>query len=110
MMGRGRQRTRGKWKRSMSDKTLLQDIRVVDMTSVIFGPYCTATLAAMGADVVKIEPAKGDEVRRVGRPAATRGMGPGHMTLNSGKRSVTWDLKSPKGRTAIRRLLARSHV
>lgn len=90
--------------------TLLEGIRIADMTSVIFGPYCTATLAAMGAEVVKVEPAGGDEVRRVGRPAATRGMGPAHMTLNAGKRSVTWDLKSPEGSALMRRLLARSDV
>ena len=89
---------------------LLEGIRIADMTSVIFGPYCTATLAAMGAEVIKVEPAGGDEVRRVGRPAVTRGMGPAHMTLNAGKRSVTWNLKTAEGRALMRRLLARSDV
>lgn len=89
---------------------ILQGIRIVDMTSVIFGPYCTATLAEMGAEVVKIEPSNGDEVRRVGRPVVTRGMGPCHMTLNRGKRSVVWNLKSERGQAAIRKLIARSDV
>nr|WP_201764710.1 CoA transferase [Halomonas titanicae] len=89
---------------------MLEGIRIVDMTSVIFGPYCTATLASMGADVIKIEPARGDEVRRVGKPAATRGMGPCHMTVNSGKRSVTWDLKTPEGQAELRCLLKQSDV
>jgi crotonobetainyl-CoA:carnitine CoA-transferase CaiB-like acyl-CoA transferase len=89
---------------------ILDGIRILDMTSVIFGPYCTATLAEMGADVIKIEPASGDEIRRVGRPAATRGMGPAHMTLNRGKRSVVWDLKSARGKAALHRLLKRSDV
>ncbi|HEM7839473.1 CoA transferase [Burkholderia multivorans] len=94
----------------MTGKPILDGIRVLDMTSVIFGPYCTATLAEMGADVIKIEPAAGDEIRRVGRPAHTRGMGPAHMTLNRGKRSVVWDLKTPRGRTALTRLLRRCDV
>ncbi|QHE88750.1 CoA transferase [Hydrogenophaga sp. BPS33] len=80
------------------------------MTSVIFGPYCTATLADMGADVIKIEPAGGDEVRRVGRPVVTRGMGPGHMTVNHGKRSVTWNLKTDEGRRQLESLVRSADV
>lgn len=95
---------------TLAPRSILEGIRVLDMTSVIFGPYCTATLAEMGADVIKIEPISGDEVRRVGRPAKTRGMGPAHMTLNRGKRSVVWDLKTSRGKTALRRLLSRCDV
>lgn len=94
----------------MTGTSILNGIRILDMTTVIFGPYCTATLAEMGADVIKIEPASGDEIRRVGRPVKTRGMGPAHMTLNRGKRSVVWDLKTPRGKAAIRRLLSRCDV
>jgi crotonobetainyl-CoA:carnitine CoA-transferase CaiB-like acyl-CoA transferase len=89
---------------------MLSGITILDMTSVIFGPYATATLAAMGADVIKIEPAAGDEARRVGKPAKTRGMGPLHMTLNQGKRSVVFDLKSPEGKEMIARLIRKSDV
>ncbi len=89
---------------------ILKDIRIVDMTSVIFGPYCTATLAAMGADVIKLEPAEGDEVRKVGRPVATRGMGPCHMTVNHGKRSVTWNLKTDEGRQRFEQLVRTADV
>ncbi len=89
---------------------ILDGIRILDMTSVIFGPYCTATLSEMGAEVIKIESCTGDEIRRVGRPVATRGMGPAHMTLNRGKRSVVWDLKTPRGVAALRRLVKRSDV
>ncbi|HSV83125.1 MAG TPA: CoA transferase [Ramlibacter sp.] len=91
-------------------KPILEGIRVVDMTSVIFGPYCTATLAAMGADVIKIEAPGGDEVRRVGHPVATRGMGPCHMTVNQGKRSVTWNLKTPEGRGKFEEVLRTADV
>ncbi|VXC14388.1 L-carnitine dehydratase/bile acid-inducible protein F [Burkholderia sp. 8Y] len=94
----------------MAASAILDGVRILDMTSVIFGPYCTATLAEMGADVIKIEPLAGDEIRRVGRPAKTRGMGPAHMTLNRGKRSVVWDLKTPRGKAALLRLLGRCDV
>lgn len=80
------------------------------MTTVMFGPYATHTLAALGADVIKIEPVAGDEVRRVGRPTVTRGMGPCHLAINRGKRSVVWDLKSPWGRRALKILLGRADV
>ncbi len=80
---------------------ILSGVSVLDLTSVIFGPFCTALLAAMGANVVKLEPPQGDEARRVGRPATTRGMGPLHMTLNAGKSSVTWNIKTPAGRAAL---------
>lgn len=93
-----------------SPPAMLEGIRICDMTSVIFGPYCTATLAGMGADVVKLEPSNGDELRRVGTPRNTHGMGPCHMVMNAGKRSVTWDIKSPEGRRKLERLLAGSDV
>jgi crotonobetainyl-CoA:carnitine CoA-transferase CaiB-like acyl-CoA transferase len=89
---------------------MLEGIRICDMTSVIFGPYCTATLASMGAEVIKLEPSGGDELRRVGIPQNTRGMGPAHLTMNAGKRSVTWDIKSAEGRSRLEALLARSDV
>lgn len=94
----------------MPASTLLSNITVADMTSVLFGPYCTQTLADMGAKVTKIEPAAGDIFRYAGKPAATRGMGPCHMTVNRGKRSVSWDLKSPLGREATKRLIAQSDI
>lgn len=89
---------------------LLKDVKIADMSTVIFGPYCTQTLADMGADVVKVEPEKGDDFRNVGKSAKTRHMGPCHMTMNRGKRSVIWDLKSEAGATAIRKLIAESDV
>lgn len=94
----------------MPKTSLLSDIKVADMTSVLFGPYCTQTLADMGADVVKIEPKHGDVIRRVGAPAKTKKMGPTHLTLNRGKRCVDWDPKTPLGKEATRRLIASSDV
>lgn len=90
----------------MPGSTILSGLKIVDLTSIIMGPYCTQTLADMGADVVKVEPAKGDDFRYMGKPARSRAMGPCHLTLNRGKRSVTWDMRSPEGRALIRKLLA----
>ncbi|WP_300377291.1 CoA transferase [Henriciella sp.] len=94
----------------MPGSTLLSDIRIADMTTVIFGPYCTQTLADMGADVVKLEPPKGDDFRNVGKPAKNKRMGPCHLTMNRGKRSVVWDMKSDQGKAAIRKLIENSDV
>jgi crotonobetainyl-CoA:carnitine CoA-transferase CaiB-like acyl-CoA transferase len=94
----------------VSATSMLDGVRVLDMTSVMFGPYCTTTLANLGADVVKIEPLAGDELRRVGKPAVTRRMGPAHLTMNRGKRSVVWDLKTAKGKASLHALLSRSDV
>lgn len=98
------------FKAAPSSRPMLEGIRICDMTSVIFGPYCTATLASMGAEVIKLEPPGGDELRRVGTPQNTRGMGPAHVTVNAGKRSVTWDIKSVEGRNKLEALLARSDI
>ena len=94
----------------MPATNLLSDIKIADMSTGIFGPYCTQTLADMGADVIKIEPEKGDDFRNVGKSAKTRHMGPCHMTMNRGKRSVIWDLKSEEGAAAIRKLIQESDV
>lgn len=95
----------------MAAQPMLQGVRIADMTSVIFGPYATQVLADLGADVVKIEPAgSGDNIRILGRPPRTPGMGPAHLRLNRGKRSVDWDLKSEAGRAAMRRLVESSDV
>jgi crotonobetainyl-CoA:carnitine CoA-transferase CaiB-like acyl-CoA transferase len=74
---------------------MLEGVKIIDMTSVIFGPFCTQMLAEMGADVTKVEAPGGDIFRRAGTPAHTPLMGPCHMTLNRGKRSVELDLKQP---------------
>ncbi len=90
---------------------LLEGIRVTDLTTVFFGPYCTATLADLGADVIKLEQqGDGDTSRLVGNPPNTPGMGPVFMRLNRGKRNVDWDLKTPQGREAFTALLASSDV
>lgn len=94
----------------MPATTILSDIKIADMTTALFGPYCTQTLADMGADVIKLEPPSGDMMRYAGKPAKTKGMGPMHLTLNRGKRSVAWDQKTDQGKEATRRLLESSDI
>jgi crotonobetainyl-CoA:carnitine CoA-transferase CaiB-like acyl-CoA transferase len=94
----------------MAKQGMLTGIRVTDLTTVFFGPYCTQTLVDLGADVIKLEPAEGDTSRIIGNPPATPGMGPIYMRLNRGKRTIDWDLKTEPGRQAMHRLIESSDV
>ena len=94
----------------MTQTSILSGMRVADMSTVIFGPYCTQILGDLGADVIKVEPAGGDASRNIGISAKTPFMGPLHLRMNRGKRSVVWDLKSPSGREAMEQLLKTSDI
>jgi len=94
----------------MSNNSMLGGLHVADMTTVIFGPYCTQILADLGADVTKVEPEGGDASRNIGASSNTPFMGPLHLRMNRGKRSVVWDLKSQAGRAAMQALLAKSDI
>lgn len=94
----------------MTRKLPLAGVRITDMSTVVFGPYCTQILADLGADVIKVEPEEGDSIRNVGTPPNTPLMGPVYLRLNRGKRSACWDMKSEKGQRAVRRLLETSDV
>lgn len=90
---------------------LLQGVKVVDLTSVVFGPYATHILADLGAEVIKVEaPGSGDAFRWSGKAAVTPGMSPGFMAINRGKQSVALDLKTEAGLAAIREMLADADV
>jgi crotonobetainyl-CoA:carnitine CoA-transferase CaiB-like acyl-CoA transferase len=65
-------------------------------------PHATPTLADLGAEVIKVEAPGGDTMRYAGKPAHTRGMGPWHLTLNRGKRSIVLDLKADADAAVLR--------
>ncbi len=87
----------------------LHGIKVIDMTSVLMGPFASQALGDMGADVLKVEAPAGDLVRQIG-PARHTGMGPLFLNTNRNKRSVVLDLKQPAALDALRRLLADADV
>lgn len=91
-------------------KPMLEGLKVVDLTSVVFGPYATQILADYGAEVIKIEGPGGDAYRHGAKPAKTPGMGPGFIALNRGKKSLVLDLKSASDAATLRDLLSTADV
>jgi CoA:oxalate CoA-transferase len=91
----------------------LAGIRVLDLTNVLAGPFCTYQLALLGADVVKIEvPEGGDLARQLGADAELNGrhMGASFLAQNAGKKSVALNLKREEGKDVLRRLVADADV
>jgi formyl-CoA transferase len=87
----------------------LAGLRVIDLTRVLGGPFCTQTLSDHGAEVIKIEPPQGDEVRDWGPPFHD-GVASYYVGINRNKRAMALDLGAPKGRAVLLRLLARADV
>src|SRR2546430_1808854 len=87
----------------------LEGVKVIDMTTVLMGPYATQMLGDYGADVIKIETLDGDVTRQIG-PTRHPGMGPVFLNTNRSKRSICLDLKKTKGRDAVLRLIASADV
>jgi CoA:oxalate CoA-transferase len=91
----------------------LTGIRVLDVTNVLAGPFCSFQLALLGAEVIKIEqPGRGDLARMLGAdPAAAASlMGASFVAVNAGKQSVTINLKAPEGKEIFKKFVAISHV
>jgi crotonobetainyl-CoA:carnitine CoA-transferase CaiB-like acyl-CoA transferase len=87
----------------------LQGIRVIDLTRILSGPFCSMFLADMGAEVIKIEePGAGDPVRQQGE--AVNGYSLYFATFNRNKRSMTLNLRSEEGKEVLRQLLRGADV
>jgi crotonobetainyl-CoA:carnitine CoA-transferase CaiB-like acyl-CoA transferase len=87
----------------------LQGIRIVDLTTVIMGPYATQILADYGAEVIKVEPPEGD-IMRGAAPMNGPAMGHLHLQMNRNKRGVVLDVKKESGRRALLRLCEKADV
>ncbi len=87
----------------------LAGIRVVDLTSMVMGPYCTQIMADMGADVIKIEPPEGDNTRHIS-VAPAPGLAGVFVNVNRGKRSVMLDLRTEDGKAKLHALLETADV
>src|ERR671923_469684 len=86
----------------------LQGVRVVDLTRILSGPFCSLLLADMGAEVLKVEPPGGDPLR--GQGAIVEGLSWYFAAFNRNKRSIVLNLRGASGRAALRRLVATADV
>lgn len=93
-----------------SDK-LLDGVRVVDLTRILAGPYCTMLMGDLGADVIKVEvPGHGDDTRQWGPPFTAGGESAYFLAANRNKRSLTLNLKSERGRLILKKLIQKADV
>jgi crotonobetainyl-CoA:carnitine CoA-transferase CaiB-like acyl-CoA transferase len=90
-------------------KGILSGYTILDLSTVILGPFATQMLGDMGADVIKVEMPQGDIMRHAG-PMTAEAMGPIYLTINRNKRSVVLDLKKQEARDILKKLVAKSDV
>ncbi len=97
--------------RSMSESVRgpLAGVRVVDLTAMVMGPYCTQIMADMGAEVIKVEPPQGDNTRHIS-VGPVPGLSGVFVNVNRGKRSVVLNLREESGKVAMRALIERADV
>lgn len=88
----------------------LKGVRVLDLSRVLAGPFCTMLLADLRADVIKVEPPQGDDTRQWGPPFDANGTSAYFAAVNRNKRSMTLDLKNPQSQAILARMLRQSDV
>ena len=81
-------------------------LRIIDFTQVLAGPFATQQLAQLGADVIKIEQPDSGDITRGLMSSGSDGMAPSFLTCNLGKRAITLDLKHPRAKEIVHRLVA----
>src|SRR5512147_1740743 len=90
---------------------VLAGVRVLDLSRVLAGPYCSMMLGDLGADIVKVErPGVGDETRHWGPPFAAPGESAYFLCTNRNKRSLTVDLKKTEGIEIVKALASKCDV
>ena len=87
----------------------LHGIRVIDLTRVLSGPFCTMTLADLGAEIIKIEPPGGDDTRQWGPPFAN-GESTYYLSTNRSKKSIVLDLKTDRGKQILWDLIGTADI
>src|SRR5579862_4598789 len=91
----------------------LSGLKVIDLTRMLAGPYCTMMLADLGADVLKVEPIGGDPIRNFGPWSSDdrlKVLGGYFQSINRGKRSIVVDYRKPEGREVLKRMVAGADV
>lgn len=88
----------------------LDGVRVLDLTQMLAGPYCSMMLADLGATVIKVEPLGGDFIRAVGPSRSDASFSGYFQSVNRGKRSIALDLRTNEGADLLRRLASKSEI
>ena len=92
-------------------QSLLEGVRVLDLSRVLAGPYCTMLLGDLGADIIKVEaPGLGDDTRHWGPPFTQGGESAYFLCVNRNKRSLTLNLKTEQGLQILRQLVSQSDI
>ena len=93
----------------MSEQALT-GVRILDFSQVLAGPFATQLMAQLGAQVIKVEQPVGGDMTRGLMSASSDGMAPSFLAANLGKRSLTLDLKNPKAKEIVHKLVAEADV